>query len=38
MSQFANVEHAIREIRHGRMVIVRDSLERENEADLVMAA
>ncbi len=38
MSQFANVEQAIREIRRGRMVIVRDSLERENEADLVMAA
>ncbi|MCL5670847.1 MAG: GTP cyclohydrolase II [Acidobacteria bacterium] len=38
MSQFATVEEAIQEIRRGRMVIVRDSLERENEADLVIAA
>jgi 3,4-dihydroxy 2-butanone 4-phosphate synthase/GTP cyclohydrolase II len=38
MSQFVSVEEAVQEIRRGRMVIVRDSLERENEADLVMAA
>ncbi len=38
MSQFATVEEAVQEIRRGRMVIVRDSLDRENEADLVMAA
>ena len=38
MSQFVSVEEAIEEIRRGRLVIVRDSLERENEADLVMAA
>jgi 3,4-dihydroxy 2-butanone 4-phosphate synthase / GTP cyclohydrolase II len=38
MVKFAGVEDAIREIRRGRMVIVHDSLDRENEADLVMAA
>lgn len=38
MSQFVNVDEAVQEIRRGRLVIVRDSLERENEADLVMAA
>src|SRR5512146_2530038 len=38
MSQFESVEEAVQEIRRGRLVIVRDSLERENEADLVMAA
>ncbi|MGH9359992.1 MAG: GTP cyclohydrolase II [Terriglobia bacterium] len=34
----AEIEEALRDIRRGRMVIVRDSSERENEADLVMAA
>ncbi len=38
MAKFENIERALRDIRRGRMVIVRDSLERENEADLVMAA
>lgn len=38
MSQFATIDEALREIRRGRMVIVRDSLDRENEADMVMAA
>src|ERR1700676_2221572 len=38
MAQFETVEEALREIKQGRMVIVRDSLDRENEADLVMAA
>lgn len=38
MSNFSVLEDAIREIRRSRMVIVRDSLDRENEADLVMAA
>ncbi|MCL5670270.1 MAG: GTP cyclohydrolase II [Acidobacteria bacterium] len=38
MTEFVNVERALGEIRRGRMVIVRDSLDRENEADLVMAA
>ena len=34
----ANVEEALKDIRRGRMVIVRDSSDRENEADLVVAA
>ncbi len=38
MSPFATIEAALEEIRRGRMVIVRDSLDRENEADLVVAA
>ncbi|MEJ2008240.1 MAG: GTP cyclohydrolase II [Acidobacteriota bacterium] len=38
MSQSATVEEALREIRAGRFVIVRDSLDRENEGDFVMAA
>ena len=38
MSQSATVEEALREIRAGRLVIVRDSLDRENEGDFVMAA
>ncbi len=35
---FASIEEAIDEIRAGRMVIVCDSEDRENEGDLVMAA
>lgn len=35
---FATVEDAIAEIRRGRMVIVLDDADRENEGDLVMAA
>jgi 3,4-dihydroxy 2-butanone 4-phosphate synthase/GTP cyclohydrolase II len=35
---FSSVEEAIEEIRAGRMVIVCDSAERENEGDLIMAA
>ena len=35
---FAPVEEAIAEIRAGRMVVVVDSPDRENEGDLVMAA
>lgn len=38
MSLFAIIEEALKEIRRGHVVIVRDSLDRENEADLVMAA
>ena len=38
MLKFPGVEEAVREIRRGHMIIVRDSLDRENEADLVMAA
>jgi 3,4-dihydroxy 2-butanone 4-phosphate synthase/GTP cyclohydrolase II len=36
--RLATIEEAIREIRRGRMVVVRDSTDREDEADLVMAA
>ena len=35
---FATVEEALDEIRRGRMVVVCDSEDRENEGDLVMAA
>jgi len=35
---FASIEEAIREIRRGRMVIVVDDEDRENEGDLIMAA
>jgi 3,4-dihydroxy 2-butanone 4-phosphate synthase/GTP cyclohydrolase II len=35
---FAPVEEAIEEIRQGRMVIVVDDADRENEGDLIMAA
>jgi 3,4-dihydroxy 2-butanone 4-phosphate synthase / GTP cyclohydrolase II len=37
-SQFATVAEAIEEIRAGRMVVILDSEDRENEGDLVMAA
>jgi len=35
---FCTIEEAIEEIRHGRMVIVVDDEDRENEGDLIMAA
>ena len=35
---FANIEVAIRELRAGRMIVVVDDEDRENEGDLVMAA
>jgi 3,4-dihydroxy 2-butanone 4-phosphate synthase/GTP cyclohydrolase II len=35
---FASVEEAIEEIRRGRMIVVCDGEDRENEGDLVMAA
>jgi 3,4-dihydroxy 2-butanone 4-phosphate synthase / GTP cyclohydrolase II len=35
---FASIPEAIEEIRHGRMVIVVDDADRENEGDLIMAA
>lgn len=38
MSQFDSIEEAIKEIRAGRMVILVDDEDRENEGDLVMAA
>jgi 3,4-dihydroxy 2-butanone 4-phosphate synthase / GTP cyclohydrolase II len=37
-AQFASVADAIEEIRAGRMVVILDSEDRENEGDLVMAA
>jgi 3,4-dihydroxy 2-butanone 4-phosphate synthase/GTP cyclohydrolase II len=37
-SAFATVEEAVRELRAGRMLIVVDDEDRENEGDLVMAA
>jgi 3,4-dihydroxy 2-butanone 4-phosphate synthase / GTP cyclohydrolase II len=38
MNRFATVEEAIEEIRQGRMLVVVDDEDRENEGDLVMAA
>ncbi|HEV2416560.1 MAG TPA: 3,4-dihydroxy-2-butanone-4-phosphate synthase, partial [Terriglobia bacterium] len=38
MLRGSDIEDAIKDVRQGRMVIVCDSSERENEADLVMAA
>ncbi|MEJ2504299.1 MAG: 3,4-dihydroxy-2-butanone-4-phosphate synthase, partial [Gemmatimonadota bacterium] len=35
---FDSVQEAIEDIREGRMVIVADDEDRENEGDLVMAA
>jgi 3,4-dihydroxy 2-butanone 4-phosphate synthase/GTP cyclohydrolase II len=35
---FSSIEDAIHDIRHGRMVIVVDDEDRENEGDLIMAA
>lgn len=35
---FATIEEAIEEVRRGRMVVVCDGADRENEGDLVMAA
>ncbi|MGZ5313495.1 MAG: bifunctional 3,4-dihydroxy-2-butanone-4-phosphate synthase/GTP cyclohydrolase II [Solirubrobacterales bacterium] len=35
---FATIEEAIEDIRHGRMVVVCDDEDRENEGDLVLAA
>ncbi len=37
-SQFASIEEAVRELQAGRMVVVVDDEDRENEGDLVMAA
>jgi 3,4-dihydroxy 2-butanone 4-phosphate synthase/GTP cyclohydrolase II len=37
-SPFATIEEAIEDIRRGRMVVVCDGEDRENEGDLVMAA
>jgi 3,4-dihydroxy 2-butanone 4-phosphate synthase/GTP cyclohydrolase II len=35
---FASIEHAVNEIKNGKMVIVVDDENRENEGDLIMAA
>ncbi len=35
---FAGIDEAIEEIRHGRMVIIVDDVDRENEGDLAVAA
>ncbi|MDE3179762.1 MAG: 3,4-dihydroxy-2-butanone-4-phosphate synthase, partial [Acidobacteriota bacterium] len=37
MFHTASVEEALKDIRRGRMVLVCDSSDRENEADLIMA-
>jgi 3,4-dihydroxy 2-butanone 4-phosphate synthase/GTP cyclohydrolase II len=37
-SPFATIEQALEEIRRGRMIVVCDDEDRENEGDLVMAA
>src|SRR5947208_16860849 len=37
-SSFATVEKAVEEIRQGRMVVLVDDEDRENEGDLAMAA
>lgn len=38
MSKFISIEEAIKEIKKGKMIIVIDDEDRENEGDLVMAA
>src|SRR5438445_9667327 len=38
MEEFASIEDAVEEIRAGRIVIVVDDADRENEGDFVMAA
>ena len=38
MTEIERVERALEEIRQGRMVILVDDAERENEGDLVLAA
>src|SRR5919201_2047558 len=37
-STFATVEEAVEEIRNGRMIVLVDDEDRENEGDLAMAA
>ena len=37
-SHFATVEEAVEEIRQGRMIVLIDDEDRENEGDLAMAA
>ena len=37
-ARFATVEEAVEEIRQGRMIVLVDDEDRENEGDLTMAA
>jgi hypothetical protein len=36
--QFAEIEKSLRELRSGRMIVIADDEDRENEGDLVIAA
>ena len=36
--KFATVEQAIEDIKHGKMVVVVDDEDRENEGDLIVSA
>jgi len=38
MSDFATIEQAIDDIRHGKMIVVIDDEDRENEGDLIISA
>ena len=38
MTQFDPIEAVLHDIREGRMIVVTDDADRENEGDLVMAA
>ncbi|MBR7025363.1 MAG: bifunctional 3,4-dihydroxy-2-butanone-4-phosphate synthase/GTP cyclohydrolase II [Selenomonadaceae bacterium] len=38
MSEFATIEQAIEDIRNGKMIVVVDDEDRENEGDLIIAA
>ena len=36
--EFASIEDAVRDLKAGRMIVVIDDEDRENEGDLIMAA
>ncbi len=38
MEEYATVEQAVEDIRHGKMIVVVDDEDRENEGDLIVAA
>ena len=38
MSEFATIEQAIDDIKRGKMIVVVDDEDRENEGDLIIAA
>ena len=38
MSEFNTIEEALEDIKRGRMIVVIDDEDRENEGDLLMAA